>query len=60
MKFAFLRRETVETLVWVEAEHETAAWAHLIDGAPATVSADARTVRKPIFNRAPLHDEFNL
>lgn len=60
MKFAFLRRETVETLLWVEADNETAAWAHLIDGKPATHSGDPAVIRKPIFNRAPSKDEFDL
>lgn len=60
MRFAFIRRVTVETPMWVEAENEIEAWAHLIDGYEATQTGDDKIVRKPIFTRNPSEDAFDL
>lgn len=59
-KFAFTRREVVETSIWFEDETEHGAWAQAVDGEQPVAIGDAAIVRKPIFSRTPKLDEHDL
>lgn len=57
MKFAFTRRQIIETIVWVEAPDERRAWGRVLDNDMADEASDPIAVRKPVFHRLPKRDE---
>ncbi len=62
MKFAFLRRETTEKTVWVEAETEIDAWDAVLAGVEPDAATDPKLAREPVFRRTPELDgpEYDL
>jgi len=57
MKYAFLRRQVVETPVWFTAATEAEAWAKALDGDRADEAGDHMAGRLPVFRRTPKLDE---